>query len=119
LIHAPDGCSVREERVGGRTWNRPITAAVVDAGEEFVGPTQDRIKALANRRERVGRRTVQPRRPCRRPRPGTLLDFGPSLRQPVGRIHWAGTDTSDYWVGYMDGAVCSGGRAAAEVLAEL
>ena len=51
--------------------------------------------------------------------PGTLLDFGPSLRAPCGRIHWAGTETSDYWVGYMDGAVRSGERAAAEVLAEL
>jgi monoamine oxidase len=51
--------------------------------------------------------------------PGTLLDFGKALRAPVGRIHWAGTETSDYWVGYMDGAVRSGERAAAEVLAEL
>jgi monoamine oxidase len=51
--------------------------------------------------------------------PGTLLEFGKSLREPVGRIHWAGTETSDYWVGYMDGAVRSGERAAAEVLAEL
>jgi monoamine oxidase len=51
--------------------------------------------------------------------PGTLLDFGPALRRPCGRIHWAGTETSDYWVGYMDGAVRSGERAAAEVLAEL
>jgi monoamine oxidase len=51
--------------------------------------------------------------------PGTLLDFGTALREPVGRIHWAGTETSDYWVGYMDGAVRSGERTAAEVLAEL
>ena len=51
--------------------------------------------------------------------PGTLLDFGTALRAPVGRIHWAGTETSDYWVGYMDGAVRSGERAAAEVLGEL
>jgi monoamine oxidase len=51
--------------------------------------------------------------------PGTLLDFGKSLREPCGRVHWAGTETSDYWVGYMDGAVRSGERAAAEVLAEL
>jgi monoamine oxidase len=49
--------------------------------------------------------------------PGTLLDFGPALREPVGRIHWAGTETSTYWNGYMDGAVRSGKRAAAEALA--
>jgi monoamine oxidase len=51
--------------------------------------------------------------------PGTLLAYGPALRRPVGRIHWAGTETSTYWNGYMDGAVRSGQRAAAEVLAEL
>jgi monoamine oxidase len=48
---------------------------------------------------------------------GTLLRYGHALRAPVGRIHWAGTETSDYWQGYMDGAVRSGERAAAEVLA--
>jgi len=51
--------------------------------------------------------------------PGTLTDFGASLRVPVDRIHWAGTETSTYWNGYMDGAVRSGERAAAEVLAAL
>jgi monoamine oxidase len=50
---------------------------------------------------------------------GTLSALGPHLRQPVGHIHWAGTETSDYWNGYMDGAVRSGERAASEVLAEL
>jgi monoamine oxidase len=49
--------------------------------------------------------------------PGTLVDFGAALREPVDRIHWAGTETSTYWNGYMDGAVRSGRRAAAEVLA--
>lgn len=51
--------------------------------------------------------------------PGTLLDFGPTLRAPLGKIHWAGTETSDFWCGYMDGAVRSGERAATEVLAAL
>jgi monoamine oxidase len=51
--------------------------------------------------------------------PGTLIDFGPALRAPVDRIHWAGTETSTYWNGYMDGAVRSGERAASEVLAAL
>ncbi|HEY2769704.1 MAG TPA: FAD-dependent oxidoreductase, partial [Solirubrobacteraceae bacterium] len=53
------------------------------------------------------------------PSMGTLLAYGARLRAPVGRIHWAGTETSDYWNGYMDGAVRSGQRAAAEVLAAL
>ena len=51
--------------------------------------------------------------------PGVYTGYGPALRQPIGRIHWAGTETSTYWNGYMDGAVRSGERAAAEVLAEL
>jgi monoamine oxidase len=53
------------------------------------------------------------------PTMGTLLAYGPWIRQPIGRIHWAGTETSTYWNGYMDGAVRSGDRAASEVLAEL
>ena len=53
------------------------------------------------------------------PSNGTLLAYGPWIRQPIGRIHWAGTETSTYWNGYMDGAVRSGERAASEVLAEL
>ena len=48
--------------------------------------------------------------------PGTLLGLGPALRRPEGRIHWAGTETSTYWNGYMDGAVRSGERTAKEVL---
>jgi monoamine oxidase len=51
--------------------------------------------------------------------PGTLTEYGPALRAPVGRIHWAGTETSDFWQGYMDGAVRSGERVAAEVAAAL
>jgi monoamine oxidase len=53
------------------------------------------------------------------PATGALLAYGPWLRQPVGRIHWAGTETSNYWNGYMDGAVRSGERAASEVLSGL
>ena len=44
--------------------------------------------------------------------PGVLTDYGPWIRRPFGRIHWAGAETSDYWNGYMDGAVRSGERAA-------
>ncbi|MEA2472168.1 MAG: monoamine oxidase [Thermoleophilaceae bacterium] len=51
--------------------------------------------------------------------PGTLMAFGPAIREPVGRIHWAGTETSTLWAGYIDGAVRSGERAAAEALARL
>jgi monoamine oxidase len=50
------------------------------------------------------------------PQPGLLVDHGPALREPVGRIHWAGTETAAEWTGYMEGAVESGRRAAQEVL---
>jgi len=49
----------------------------------------------------------------------TLTRYGSTLRQPFRRIHWAGTETSDYWAGYMDGAVRAGERVATEVLAVL
>jgi monoamine oxidase len=48
--------------------------------------------------------------------PGVWTQFGPALSEPVGRIHWAGTETATVWSGYMDGAIQSGERAAAEVL---
>ncbi len=51
--------------------------------------------------------------------PGVLAAYGRHIRQPFGRVHWAGTETSTYWTGYMDGAVRSGKRAAIEVLAKL
>lgn len=50
---------------------------------------------------------------------GAWTTLGKYLRQPCGRIHWAGTETSDVWNGYIDGAIRSGERAAAEVLREL
>lgn len=48
--------------------------------------------------------------------PQILTRFGSALRDPVGSIHWAGTETSQIWCGYMDGAVRAGRRAADEVL---
>jgi monoamine oxidase len=48
--------------------------------------------------------------------PGVLLDYGPEIRRPVGRVHWAGTETATVWNGYMDGALRSGDRAAKEAL---
>jgi monoamine oxidase len=49
--------------------------------------------------------------------PGTWTAFGLLLRRPVGRLHWAGTECSAVWNGYMEGAVRSGEEAAREVLA--
>ena len=51
--------------------------------------------------------------------PGAWTTSGKALREPVGRVHWAGSETAVRWSGFMDGAVRSGERAAAEVDAEL
>jgi monoamine oxidase len=50
---------------------------------------------------------------------GAWTRYGRALRAPIGRLHWAGTETAMVWNGYFDGAVTSGERAAAEVLAAL
>ncbi|MFF0454301.1 flavin monoamine oxidase family protein [Nocardia africana] len=47
---------------------------------------------------------------------GVWTQYGAALSEPVGRIHWAGAETADVWNGYMDGAVRSGHRAAAEII---
>src|SRR5215471_6901660 len=50
---------------------------------------------------------------------GLWTTYGPELRTPIGAVHWAGTEASPEWNGKMEGAVQSGGRAAAEVLEAL
>ena len=51
----------------------------------------------------------------------TLVELG-RVTRPHGirgevrvQLHWAGSETSTFWQGYMDGAVRSGERAADEV----
>ncbi|KHO27324.1 monooxygenase [Mycolicibacterium setense] len=51
--------------------------------------------------------------------PGSWTQYGRWLREPVDSIHWAGTETADEWTGFLDGAVRSGKRAAAEVAGRL
>jgi monoamine oxidase len=51
--------------------------------------------------------------------PGVWTHYGHALREPVGRIHWAGAECSPVWNGYMEGAVRSGEDAAAAVLHQL
>jgi monoamine oxidase len=53
------------------------------------------------------------------PKLSAITEFGPALSEAVGRVRWAGTETAKYWQGFMDGAVGSGYRAAAEVDAAL
>jgi monoamine oxidase len=48
---------------------------------------------------------------------GAYTAFGPALREPIGRIHWAGSETGIRQMGSMGGAVDSGERVARELLA--
>jgi monoamine oxidase len=48
--------------------------------------------------------------------PGVYTVYGPALREPVGRIHWAGTESGVHQMGSMGGAIDSGRRAAREVV---
>ncbi|MCB9081247.1 MAG: FAD-dependent oxidoreductase [Lewinellaceae bacterium] len=47
---------------------------------------------------------------------GIYSQFGPFLQKPTGNIHWAGTETSVHYKGFMEGAVRSGYRVAEEIL---
>jgi monoamine oxidase len=49
--------------------------------------------------------------------PNTLVPLEDALRDPFGRIHWAGTETAREWTGYMEGGIEAGERVAGEVLA--
>jgi monoamine oxidase len=51
--------------------------------------------------------------------PGLLSTSGMGLYEPFGRLHWAGTETSDVWCGFMEGALCSAERVADEVFSAL
>ncbi|OAA60329.1 Amine oxidase [Niveomyces insectorum RCEF 264] len=57
--------------------------------------------------------------PCPVTAPGILSTVGYTLREPFGNIHFVGTETSVVWKGYMEGAVRSGERGAAEVIEAL
>lgn len=51
--------------------------------------------------------------------PGHWTSVGHAVRQPSGRVYWAGTETATEWNGYFEGAVRAGKRAAAEVIEDL
>lgn len=48
--------------------------------------------------------------------PGGWTSFGSAIREPFGRISWAGTETAVQWYGYLEGAATAGERAAEEIL---
>ncbi|MGW3289807.1 flavin monoamine oxidase family protein [Streptomyces sp. NPDC001002] len=110
--------------IGGTSWqdwgNRPVEerrAAVLKAYAKLFGPKAlnplDYIEQDWTRERWTGGA------PTAIAGPGVISTYGSQIRTPVGRVHWAGTETATYWTGYMEGAVRAGERAAAEVLAVL
>lgn len=105
----------------GRTWSRQTVAqrqesllvqlqqlyGAEDLKEEFVGMhsydwVEDQFSGWGC--------------PCASLTPGVIDTVGAdTLRQPWYDVHFAGTETAGEWKGYMEGAVRSGERAAAEV----
>lgn len=47
---------------------------------------------------------------------GLLSEYGHAIREPVGGLHFAGSETSTFWPGHMEGAVRSGERTLHELL---
>jgi len=47
--------------------------------------------------------------------PGAWTSFGPAWREPVGRVVWAGTESSARWAGYYEGAIQAGMDASKTV----
>ena len=99
----------------GATWPRTSGATPSSPSSPPTSVRRPRSRGTSSRR--TGRTRSGPAA-ARSPscRPGVLLEYGTALREPVGRVHWAGTETSTYWFGYMDGAVRSGERVADEVV---
>lgn len=57
--------------------------------------------------------------PCPFTPPNLMNEVGQALREPFQAIHFVGTETSFEWKGYMEGAIRSGIRGAAEVVQAL
>jgi len=51
--------------------------------------------------------------------PGAMTQFYQTIKEPFDRIHFAGTETSTHWYGYMNGGIQAGQRASKEVIDRL
>jgi monoamine oxidase len=107
----------RRARELGRLRAEERRSAVVDCFARLYGPRAARPDAYVERlwaEEEWSRGCYG----CHMP-PGAWTSYGPALREPIGRLHWAGAEYATVWSGYMDGAVRSGERAAREAVARL
>jgi monoamine oxidase len=92
---------IRRERVIGD---------LVDLYGEYAGISADYVEALWPQDQLTGGayNAYLP--------PGGWSSYGRAIREPFGRISWAGSETATEWFGYMEGAATAGDRAAEEVL---
>ncbi|MFS0703220.1 flavin monoamine oxidase family protein [Cellulomonas sp. 179-A 9B4 NHS] len=101
---------------------------------EGAGPAERRSGVLRSLADLFGRRALEPLGyvdqrwaeedwlgggPTAAPGPGAVAPLHRALTEPVGTVHWAGTETATRLAGFMDGAVAAGGRAAHEVVRAL
>jgi monoamine oxidase len=107
----------RRARELGRAPADERRRAVVDCFARLYGPRAARPDAYVERlwaEEEWSRGCYG----CHMP-PGTWTSYGPTLREPIGHLHWAGAEYATVWSGYMEGAVRSGERAAKEAVGRL
>ncbi|WP_126147090.1 flavin monoamine oxidase family protein [Synechococcus elongatus] len=50
--------------------------------------------------------------------PGATYLFKSAVRDPIGPLHWAGTETASQWPTFIDGAIRSGERAAQAIFSQ-
>jgi monoamine oxidase len=101
---------------------------------DAVDAAERRMRTLSALADLFGERALKPRGytdqrwgeedwlgggPTAAPGPGAVASLYARLTEPVGPIHWAGTETARRWAGFMDGAVSAGERAARETAIEL
>jgi monoamine oxidase len=107
----------RRARELGRVPAEQRRTAVIDCFARLFGPRAGRPDAYVERlwaEEEWSRGCYG----CHMPT-GAWTGYGPALREPIGRLHWAGAEYATVWNGYMDGAVRSGQKAAREALDRL
>lgn len=131
-------------RIGAWTKHGQITGRDIDLGGMWMGPTQPRLKGcndgwrrwhVTSKSRLLGNHfgpaaltpldyvdvdwsTTRWSNGCygNSSPPGVYVDFGEWLRHPTGVVHWAGTETSPRWTGYVEGAIRSGEAAPDAVL---
>jgi len=92
-------------------------AAVVKALTRYFGP--DAGKVLGYDERDWGLEPFTGGCPTGSLNAGAITQWGDSLREPHGTVHFGGTETATWFYGFMNGAVQAGERCAIEVMEAL